>query len=182
MRTPIKKTQYTTEPIDCLVADPPWQFSDKLPGEKRGASKHYGTINIDDLKTFPIPHMKQDSILFMWRVASMQYEALELCEAWGFTPKTELVWFKETKNGLIHFGMGRYVRASHETCIIATRGSYKVDNRSVRSVFNAPVGVHSEKPDKFFEIVQALTGPNAVRVELFARKRRQGFHCYGNEL
>ncbi len=29
-----------------LVADPPWRFGDKLPGEKRGASKHYSTLSL----------------------------------------------------------------------------------------------------------------------------------------
>lgn len=28
-------------PFGVIAADPPWQFSDHLPGKKRGAAKHY---------------------------------------------------------------------------------------------------------------------------------------------
>ena len=79
-----------------------------------------------------------------------------------------------------HFGMGRIVRASHETCLICVRGKARVLNHSTRSRFPAPVGRHSEKPDRFFEIVEELVpGP---RLELFARRERPGWHCLGNEL
>ena len=81
----------------------------------------------------------------------------------------------------------RYVRAAHETCLVATRGRFKVDCKSIRSRFSAPVPVgsdgkyiHSGKPEAFFELVEKLVaGPY---VELFARRRRPGWICLGNEL
>jgi N6-adenosine-specific RNA methylase IME4 len=77
-------------------------------------------------------------------------------------------------------GMGHYVRGSHETCILATRGRFKVRSRAVRSVFEARRGRHSEKPDEFYALVEELAdGPYA---ELFARRRRPGWRCFGKEL
>jgi N6-adenosine-specific RNA methylase IME4 len=117
----------------------------------------------------------------------MPQDALDVCKAWGFTPKSELVWIKTTKTSgpdlgtsKLAFGMGHQVRGAHETCIIATRGKCPPRSRSVRSVFFAPVGIHSAKPDVFFEIVEAMhEGPY---VELFARRHRTGWDCYGNEI
>lgn len=163
-----------------LVADPPWKFGDALPGPGRGAAKHYDVMDIDALCRFELPDLAADAVLFMWRVAAMQEEALRLVRAWGFTLKSELVWLKTTKNGKRWFGMGRYVRAEHETCLIATRGRPVIKSRSVRSTFAAEAGRHSAKPERFFEIVEQLCdGPY---VELFARRHRPGWTCLGNEL
>lgn len=192
-----------------LVADPPWKFGDSLPGKGRGAVKHYDCLNIHQIKNFELPEMADDSVLFLWRVASMQNEALEVMKAWGYTLKTELVWIKETKHGKLHFGMGHTVRASHEVCLIGTRGSrrkphcsscainyddrcnyeyqkhnpakIKVKTRSVRSVFQAKVGEHSAKPDEFYRIVEELyDGPYA---ELFARRHQnENWTCYGDQV
>lgn len=162
------------------VSDPPWRFGDKLPGPGRGAAKHYPTMSLAEIKAFPQPRMLPDSMLFLWRVSAMVEEAYEVARAWGFVPKTEIVWLKRTASGKRHMGMGHYVRAEHETCIVATRGSVKVDDRSIRSTFEAEVGEHSAKPEEFYRIVQQLTlGPFA---ETFARTQRPGWHQFGNEL
>ncbi len=180
-----------------LVADPPWKFGDPLPGKSRGAEKNYAVLSLSDIQRFPLPDLAEDAILFLWRVSSQVAEAYRVVDAWGFVPKTELVWIKTTgtvppegEDEKLHFGMGHYTRAAHETCIIATKGSFKVADRGVRSVFQAPVGKHSEKPAAFFDIVEKLagvpsadaTGADDGLVELFARVPRVGWHCFGNEL
>jgi N6-adenosine-specific RNA methylase IME4 len=163
-----------------LEADCPWRFGDKLPGNGRGAEKHYPCMSVADLCAFPLPPLAGDCALFFWRVAAMQREALDVIDAWGFTPKTEIVWQKTTKTGKKHFGMGRIVRASHEVCLVATRGRPVVMDRSVRSTFSAPVGRHSEKPPAFYDIVERLFDGPYVR--LFARSQRPGWVSLGNEL
>lgn len=163
-----------------VVADPPWQFRDKLPGPSRGAEKNYSLLSLEEVKNFPLPPIAPDARLFLWRVSSMQREALEVIEAWGFTLKTEIVWLKKTANGLPWFGMGRTVRASHETCLVASRGRPEVLNHNTRSVFEAPYTRHSGKPEEFFDLVEALSpGPY---LELFARRERPGWTCLGDEV
>ena len=80
--------------VTTLVADPPWPFADKLPGAKRGAVKHYKTLTIPEIMRFPLPDLADDCRLFLWRVGSMQAEALEVVRAWGFVVKTDVVWIK----------------------------------------------------------------------------------------
>lgn len=123
------------EPFSVIVADPPWRFEDNLPGATRGAARNYNTLSVEELCKFPLPELNPNCTLFLWRVASMQYEALEVIKAWNFTLKTEIVWLKRTVNGLRHFGMGRTVRAEHETCLVGVRGKHVTLDLSVRSTF-----------------------------------------------
>lgn len=170
----------TGAPFRVVVSDPPWKFSDSIG--KRGAAANYTTLTVHQLCDFPLPRLSRNCFLFLWRVASMQEEALMVMRSWGFTLKTEIVWEKTTKkSGLDHFGMGRIVRASHETCLVGVRGNPKVRDRSVRSRFSAPVGRHSEKPEFFYrDVVERLSrGPY---VEMFARKRREGWTTLGDEV
>jgi N6-adenosine-specific RNA methylase IME4 len=164
-----------------VVADPPWPFGDRLPGASRGAENNYEVMSIEEIGSYLNPDgVADDCRLFLWRVASMQEEALYVMRQWGFVPKTEIVWWEETVGGKPWFGMGRTVRASHEVCLIGQRGRPAVLSRSVRSVFSAGYTTHSEKPEKFYQIVETLSpGPY---LELFARRQRVGWTCWGDEL
>lgn len=167
-------------PFRVVVADPAWLLRDALPGPRRGSVKHYRCLPLDEIKRFPMPPVADDALLFLWRVAALGDEAYDVMRAWGFVPKAELVWVKHTRTGKRHFGMGSYVRNCHEICLIGRRGRARVRARNVRSVFDAPVGEHSRKPDEFYEIVESLSdGPY---LELFARRRRDGWTCLGDEI
>lgn len=195
-----------TSPARVIVADPPWLFGDPLPGAARGAAKHYPCLSLPEIARFPLPPLAPDCFLFLWYVTSMVDEARFVCRAWGFEPTGgELIWVKTTRKpdgqlapivldplapdsdayiqrgARLTFGMGRTVRNCDERCLIARRGRPKVASRSVRSVFFAPTGQHSTKPDRFYELVEQLSpGPY---VELFARRQRGAlWTCFGDEL
>lgn len=196
-------SRWTVGKVRVVCADPPWSFRDKLPGRSRGAAKNYSVMSVRELcdmaerrNTVAIRYglgasltlceekvaIANDALLFMWRVSSQVEEAYKVVREWGFVPKTEIVWQKLTKTGKPWFGLGRYVRASHETCIVAARGraTRLIKSRSLRSTFAAPAGRHSEKPEIFYDMVEELArGPY---VELFARRRRRGWTCIGNEV
>lgn len=182
-----------------VSADPPWPFKDKLPGGGRGAVKHYKLLKIPDIIRFLATDVKdpiseRSAILFLWMVPAMAREALDVCEGWGFTPKSEIIWVKTTSASAqreylagrmpnLAFKMGRYVRFAHERCIIATRGRalHLVGDHSTRSVFFAPVGRHSEKPKEFYDLVEKLV-PGGPYLELFGRKKRPGWTVRGDEV
>jgi N6-adenosine-specific RNA methylase IME4 len=171
-----------------IVCDAPWKFADKLPGV-RGAESHYDCMSTIDLMELRLPPIADDAILFNWCVAGMLEDAVAVTNAWGFKIKSSLVWVKTVK-GVSHpedecdlaFGMGRTVRAAHETCLIATKGKYSklIKNHNTRSVFFAERGKHSAKPDEFYVIVEKLCeGPY---LELFARTPRSNWTGVGKEL
>jgi N6-adenosine-specific RNA methylase IME4 len=168
-----------TAPARVLLADPPWQHDDALG--KRGAAANYRCMAVDEIARYRLPPLAADCLLLLWRLSSMQEEALFVAKAWGFKVKSEIVWDKLTSTGKPFFGLGRYVRASHETCLVATRGRVKVANRGIRSRFAEAVTEHSRKPVGMYEIAEALV-PGGPYAELFARRRRKGWLCIGDEL
>lgn len=190
--------RHARKTYEVIAADPPWKFGDALPGPGRGAGKHYPVMSTDAICGFleaenVVP--AADAFLFMWRVAAMQEDALRVVRAWGFQVKTEIVWVKlgkgnrtgevdtESGDGL-HFGMGRYTRAAHETCLLCVRGkaAQMVTSRSVRSVIFAPSAEHSAKPPAFYRLVERLVGAERRRIELFSRVDRPGWDVLGNQL
>jgi N6-adenosine-specific RNA methylase IME4 len=187
------------EPFRVVCADPPWPFKDKLPGAGRGASTQYNLLDSAiAARRFSggelLDRVADDAYLFLWRV-SAGVEELTLAEyayavarAWGFTPKTEIVWRKQTSRGGRHFGMGWHIRNEHETCVLAVRGRPRPLVRNIRSVFDAPApssrngrAIHSAKPEPFYKsVVERMSrGPY---LELFARQRRTGWTCVGDQL
>lgn len=181
-------------PAAVLCADPPWKFGDDLPGKSRGASKNYRCLDVGEIARFSLPPLADDCLLCLWRVASMQLEALAVVEAWGFQwPSCEIVWCKTTNDIAPHawdddavaetklrIGMGRLVRNAHEVALLCKRGKPKTLDHGVPSVIFAPRGKHSEKPEIFYWMIERLVpGP---RAELFARRHRPGWSCFGDEI
>ena len=174
-------------PFRVVLADPPWRFGDRLPGPGRGASKHYRTMTTRDICALRLPPIAEDALLFLWRVSAMQADALDVVHAWGFALKSELVWVKTAAAGSREngrMGMGRYVRLDHEVCLIGVRGrgAQLVTDHGVRSVVYAPRGPHSAKPGAAYDAIEKLTAGVGPRLELFARRARPGWECWGSDL
>ena len=76
--------------------------------------------------------------------------------------------------------MGRRVRVQHELVLIGERGRPELLARNVRSVIETRPTGHSVKPGEFYDAFERLSpGPYA---ELFARRERVGWQCFGDEL
>ena len=77
-------------------------------------------------------------------------------------------------------GMGYHTRANTEPCLLATRGNPPRLADDVHQVIMAPVGEHSAKLDEAYSRIRRLyPGPY---LELFARKPRDGWTVWGNEV
>lgn len=180
---------WPTGKYGAILADPPWQFKvwSRDTGLGRSAELHYGTMSFDDLATMPVADLAaEDCALFCWACwPSIDY-ALRVVDAWGFNYKTmAFVWVKG--EGLPLFpddiraqvGMGYWTRANTEPCILATRGSPKRLHADVSQVIIERRREHSRKPDCVHGRIERLVaGPY---LELFARQRRPGWDCWGNE-
>jgi len=161
--------------FDLVYADPPWQMGS--PGSSGSPEQHYPTMPTPEIAGLWIP-AADDAGLLMWAVTSLLPDALQVIAAWGFTYKSGLVWVKPS------IGPGNYVRNRHELLLIATRGAYPTPLPKHRpdSVVEAPRGRHSEKPHRFYELIEQMY-PNATRLEMFARgKPRPGWTAWGNEV
>jgi len=167
-----------------ILIDPPWQFvarSDK--GEGRSAGEHYTTSGLDPIKALPLTELADtDCVMFMWMVDWCPKWALELIEHWGFEHKTTaFTWAKQTESGEgWHMGQGYWTRANPEDCWLATKGHPQRIHADVRQLVVAPVMEHSRKPDEIHDrIMRLVDGPY---LEIFARRPREGWVTYGNEI
>jgi N6-adenosine-specific RNA methylase IME4 len=168
-----------------IYADPPWHFKVwSAKGEGRSAKNHYPVMSLEDIKSLPVSDIAEDDcVLFLWCVAPLLPQALEVINAWGFIYKTKgFSWVKLNKSGSGLFtGMGFWTRANTEDCLLATKGSPKRIDKSVPQVVLAPREQHSRKPTEVRRRIVRLMG-DVPRIELFARDRSPGWSVWGNEV
>jgi N6-adenosine-specific RNA methylase IME4 len=133
-------------------------------------------MSLDVIKVLPVlSFAAEHCVLFLWAIDTHLPEALGVIRAWGFRFATVgFTWAKTNpKSGGFFAGCGWWTRANTEMCLLATRGSPKRLDRSVRRLVVAPRREHSRKPDEVYTSIQRLvTGPY---LECFARTRREGW-------
>lgn len=168
-----------------ILADPPWQFANRTgkmaPEHKRLA--RYATMTLEEIKELPVAQLALPrSHLYLWVPNALVLEGLEVMRRWGFTYKTNLVWFKIRKDGGPDGrGVGFYFRNVTELVLFGIRGNLRTSAPGRRQVnlLQTRKREHSRKPDELYEIIeQCSPGPY---LELFARHARQGWMQWGNE-
>ena len=107
----------------------------------------------------------------------MLRQALEVMAAWGFEYVSQCAWIKSKT------GTGYWFRNKHEILLVGTRGNVPAPAPGTQwpSAIEAPVGRHSEKPEKFLELIEAYF-PTLPKIELNRRgPARAGWSSWGLE-
>jgi N6-adenosine-specific RNA methylase IME4 len=174
-----------------ICPDCPWPFDTySVQGRQRSPDRNYNTMTLNEIKALPAGALAADNCaLLVWAVRPEHPGVLDVIASWGFQYKTAgFVWVKTTKNAEaitlagegLHWGMGFATRSNTEPCLLATRGAPLRLAADVHQVIIAPVGAHSEKPDETYRRIERLfPGPY---LEMFARKPREGWTTWGDEL
>jgi len=165
----------TTEdgPFGVVVADPPWTYDLRAKdGTHRGACP-YPCMSLDAIRAIEIP-AADDAILWLWTTNAHLEHAFGIARAWGFEPKTILTWVKQK------MGVGDWLRGRSEHCLLAVRGRPTVVLTNQTTVLEADAGEHSAKPEEFYAMVEKLC-PDKRRLELFARRKRDGWFSSGSD-
>lgn len=163
-----------------IVADPPWDYGNKS-GRHAGARDEYmkqgKTMNLEGAAAFDVQRWVPEEgpcHLYLWVTDAYAGDVYQVIRAWGFEPKAWLIWVKD------RIGMGNYFRHQHEPCVFAVKGRLRLKRLDASTVFNAPVGAHSEKPDAFYSLVESCSpGPY---LDVFARRHRAGWDVFGDEV
>jgi len=160
---------------DVIIADPPWSYNNKI-----GAMHNikYPCMGIDELCALNVADVAgPNSILFMWTTGPQLHASLKLMESWDFNYKTmAFVWDKEITN------IGFYTRSQYEYVILGKRGKRpKRGDATIRQKVVSKRGKHSAKPELVQDAIERLY-PGTNKLELFARRHRQGWTCLCNEL
>lgn len=170
-----------------ILADPPWQFANrtgKMAPEHKRLSR-YTTMTLDEILELPVAQLAAPTAhLYLWVPNALVGEALEVMKRWGFTYKTNFVWFKIRKDGgPDRRGVGFYFRNVTELVLFGTRGKNArtlKPGRTMPNLLATRKREHSRKPDEFYDIVEACSaGPY---LELFARHPRLGWHQWGDKI
>lgn len=160
-----------------VYADPPWQY-EFATSTAREIENQYPTMNVEEIINIPVNELSgQDSVLFLWVTSPKLIEGIKVLQSWGFQYITCAVWDKEK------IGMGYYFRQQHEILLVGKKGSLPTPAPKDRigSVIRSPRCEHSKKPDIFYEIIENMY-PNYKKLELFARKRRNDWQAWGNQV
>ena len=170
-----------SEGYSLIMADPTWHFKTRSKkGDAKSPQAKYRTMTLDEIKAMPVADLAaKDCHLWLWCTNPNIPEALEVMAAWGFTFSTAGHWPKITKNGKLAFGTGYVFRGAGEPYLIGKRGKPK-NTRGTRSVIFGQVREHSRKPDEVYAEAERWM-PNATRMDLFSRQRREGWHCWGDQ-
>jgi len=172
--------QYAT-----ILADPPWQFQNrtgKVAPEHRRLLR-YPTMEQREIQELPVAKLAAaQSHLYLWVPNALLAEGLRVMEAWGFTYKSNLVWYKVRKDGGPDGrGVGFYFRNVTELVLFGVRGSMRTlpPGRTRVNILATRKREHSRKPDEIYDLIEACSpGPY---LELFARFPRSGWSQWGNE-
>jgi N6-adenosine-specific RNA methylase IME4 len=168
-----------------VLADPPWRFQNrtgKMAPEHQRLLR-YPTLTLDEISAIPVARVVAPAAhLYLWVPNALLAEGLEVMRGWGFTYKTNLVWYKTRKDGGPDGrGVGFYFRNVTELVLFGIRGSMRTlqPGRTQTNVMISRKREHSRKPDDIYRLIEACSpGPY---LELFARFRRSGWDQWGNE-
>ena len=169
-----------------ILADPPWQFANRTgkmaPEHKR--LNRYPTMSLQEIKDLPVEAIVRDTAhLYLWVPNALLPEGLEVMSHWGFTYKTNLIWYKVRKDGgPDRRGVGFYFRNVTEVILFGVRGKSArtlQPGRSQENIISTQKREHSRKPDEQYDLIEACSpGPY---LELFARGPRTNWTVWGNQ-
>lgn len=161
-----------------IAADPPWDVQQK---GSHGADKHYDLLTLEQIKGLgdAVKALAEDNAhLYLWVTNATLRVGYDVMEAWGFTPRSPLTWVKP------RFTLGNYLRNATEHVLFGTRGKAPVQFKSQPTWVFAPLQEHSVKPDEMYSIIDRVSGRDAKKLELFARRQppAPNWSVWGNEI
>jgi len=157
-----------------ILADPPWGTRNQQGGY--GAVRHYPLMTTAEICALPVSRLAEDDAhLWLWVTNGDIFETgPAVMGAWGFSYRSCLTWIKP------RFGLGHYLRNQTEHLLLGVRGRAPVLFKGQGTWTYAPLQEHSHKPEEQYAIIERCSpGPY---LELFARRKRPGWHSWGNQV
>jgi len=143
---------------------------------KSGVSAKYPTMELRDIKLLPVARLADlNCACFLWVPVPLLPDGLSVLETWGFEYKTAIFWRK-----IMSLGMGFWFRGQVEICLLGIVGKVKAFRIQKANFIQSKAGRHSEKPEEMRKLIEE-TGL-LPRLELFGRKKAEGWDCWGNEV
>jgi len=169
-----------------ILADPPWRFQNRTGkiAPEHARLRRYETMSIDEICALPVlPYADDPAHLYLWVPNALLPWGLKVMDAWGFSYKSNIVWFKVRKDGGPDGrGVGFYFRNVTELLLFGIRGKMRTldPGRRQVNIIATRKREHSRKPSAVYGLIERCSpGP---RLELFARDRIPGWKQWGSEV
>lgn len=167
---------------------PPWRQTKggkkNVRPDSSGTGLDYPVCSLDEIKE----HLRQATslaagdivILFLWTIEKYLFEAQQMAESLGYKLHARMIWNKVTG-----IPAAFTVRYGHECLLYMYKGKLipvaKEERGKIHTVFTEKVHRHSQKPEISYEIIERLY-PNLKKLEMYARRQRDGWDAFGNEV
>jgi N6-adenosine-specific RNA methylase IME4 len=172
---------------DVFVIDPPWP---KKKGGIRsvrplqGRFLDYATLSVEAiftiLDTEIFTKAKEIHTVFLWNIDEFLRAGEMAMEERGYKRHARMIWDKG--NGV---SPAFSVRYSHEYLTWFYKPKFQPISKETRgkftTVFRESARQHSRKPDIVYETIK-LWYPEAVRLDVFSREKRDGWEQWGDEV
>lgn len=177
----------TENRYDLILADPPWKQSKggkkSVRANSSGRPLDYQVCTLEEIEEHlkaAVSLMGENSILFLWTIDKYLFEAQEIAERLGYKLHARLIWNKVTG-----IPAAFTVRYGHEYLLYMYKGKLRPvaleERGKIHTVFTERVQRHSQKPEISFDIIER-SYPTEKKIELYARRTRPGWDCWGNEV
>jgi N6-adenosine-specific RNA methylase IME4 len=169
-----------------ILIDPPWRFMNRTGkvGPEHKRLHRYKTMTFKEIAALPIGELSlPKSHLYLWCPNALLLEGLKIMKEWGFTYKTNIVWYKIRKDGGPDGrGVGFYFRNVTELLLFGVKGKLRTlkPGRTQVNIILSRKREHSRKPDEVYDLIESCS-PDPY-LELFARYRRPGWEQWGDEV
>lgn len=172
---------------DIIYTDPPWpqkkgNIRKCRPNQTRNLD--YQTLSLKECFEIQDEFFDQAAEyhnIFMWTIDKFLHETEQEMALRGYKLHARFVWDKG--NGV---APAYTVRFTHEYLLWFYKpGRMLMPRKGCRgkyaTVLREPATVHSRKPQAAYEMLEDMF-PNAAKIELFARNRRDGWAAWGQEV
>lgn len=164
-----------------IVVDPPWELKKVTHRERPNqVEMDYPMMPVDEIIKMPIGEMADTNCwCFLWTIQKYLYESRRIIEAWGFNFLLTMVWEKTYGRSA---GMPLYgFRWNGEFILVGYKSKPDMWPKRplIPAVFAAENIRHSQKPDRFYKMIEPL---GESRIDIFARQQRAGWDVWGNEV
>ena len=172
--------KWPTGPYDVVVIDPPWPVTGwKRRIDRRDSAVPYRTMPLAAIAALPVPALLAGhSWVFVWATQRFLPSALELLVGWNLAYRFTMSWNKG--RGFKPVGSPTF---DTEFVVCGTRGQPRFADTTdfgTSMNFRNPNG-HSVKPGRFYLLLERVCGRNARRLDVFARRRMDGWDVWGDE-
>lgn len=123
---------------------------------------------------------EENAIFFLWTIDKYLHDAEEIMRSLGWKLHARMIWNKVTG-----IPAAFTIRYGHEYLLYYYKGKLPpvaiAERGKIHSVFTEKVKKHSQKPKIAYEIIDRLY-PNVCKLEMYARKKENGWDVWGNEV